>query len=183
MLTLHETAARLGRVCWLERRVYEVMGGWVASTPEPRAKVLLAEQCYHHAWHGDLWAGSFPSGYGFDLSVATDPGPSLGPVLDHLADLEATVDRLAGLYRVVLPWKIATYRDWLERTNPVSDAALVRWLQFVLSDEVEDWQRGVVLLQGQLTSAASVERAARVQSEVETSVAVGGGLLAKLRNL
>jgi hypothetical protein len=52
-----------------------------------------------------------------------------------------------------------------------------------LSDEVEDWQRGVVLLQGRLTSAASVERAARVQSEVETSVAVGGGLLAELRNL
>jgi len=56
-------------------------------------------------------------------------------------------------------------------------------LGFVSSDEVEDWQRGELLLQRLLTSPESVERAARAQSELETSLIVVGGLLAGLRNL
>jgi hypothetical protein len=184
VLTLGETAARLGRLRWLELRVYEVMGGWVASTREPEAKVLLAEQCYHHAWHADVWGERFPSGYGLELDEATGPGgPALAGALDRIAALASTADRLTALYQVVLPRKIVAYREWRERANPVSDAALVRWLQLVLSDEVEDWQRGEVLLQRLLASTASVERAARVRSEVERSVAEGGGFLANLRNL
>lgn len=178
MTGLAELAARLGRLRHVELRLFEVVGGWVASTPEPRAKALLAEQCYHHAWHAQLWAERFPQGYGHDLEQATEAGAGdLGPWLDELEGLEGTVARLAGLHRVVLPRLAATYGAWLETADPVTDGPLLRWLQFASTDVVADWQRGEHLLHDLLVSQDSVDAAAAGQLRVESSVVAHGGLL------
>ena len=34
-MTLDESARRLGALVWTERRLFELLGGWVVSTPEP----------------------------------------------------------------------------------------------------------------------------------------------------
>ena len=94
MTSIEDVASRLGRLRFVELRLFEVMGGWVGSTPEPQVKALLAEQCYHHAWHADLWADRFPQGYGHDVAVATAAGGAhVGGWLDELAALEGTVRR------------------------------------------------------------------------------------------
>jgi hypothetical protein len=56
-------------------------------------------------------------------------------------------------------------------------------LQLVLVDEVDDWQAGEFALQQVLMSPEAVKRATSAQSEVETSLIVGGGLYAGLPNL
>jgi hypothetical protein len=182
--TLQDTAAWLGRSRWIETRLYEVMGGWVPSTANPEVKALLAAQCYHHAWHAEVWEGLFPTGYGMDLDEATSAtSPELVSLFHHLAGCVEPEARLAALYRAVLPRKIAAYRTWRSRANPVTDGALVRWLQLVLVDEVDDWQAGEFALQQVLMSPEAVKRATSAQSEVETSLIVGGGLYAGLPNL
>ena len=175
MTTLAETARRLGRLRWVELRLFEVLGGWVASTPEPAVKAMLAAQSYHHAWHGRLWAERFPSGYGADLEEATSSdGTGLAAWMDGLSALEGSVARLAGAYRVVLPRLVVAYRRWRDEADPVADGPLVRWLGFALADELDDWQAGVVALQQLLATSEAVELATRIQGELEASLIVGG---------
>jgi hypothetical protein len=182
LTTLRETAERLGRLRGLELRLFEVMGSWVPSTPEPEAKAALAEQCYHHAWHAQIWADRFPQGYGHDLDEATAAGAArLGPWVDEVADVEDTVPRLAVLYRVVVPRLAVAYRSWADKANPVVDGPLVRWLQFASADETADWQHGEHLLQDLLVSPLAVERATAAQLRLEMSLVAHGGLFSGRR--
>jgi hypothetical protein len=177
--SLAETARRLGRLRWVELRLFEIVGGWVASTPEPEVKALLAAQSYHHAWHGRVWAERFPAGYGLDLEEATSPGPGhvgdgLAGWLSEVAVLDGSVARLTGLYRVVLGRLVVGYRYWREEADPVADGPLLRWLGFVLADEVEDWQAGTAALQRLLVTADAVRLSSAIQGQLEASLVAGG---------
>ena len=73
--TLDDTARRIARARWLEERCFEVLGGWVASTPEPEVKLVLARQSHHHAWHAELFERVLPVASG--LEVVDQPGPDV----------------------------------------------------------------------------------------------------------
>jgi hypothetical protein len=146
--TLEETARRVGHARWLEQRCFELLGGWVASTPEPEVKLVFARQSHHHAWHAELFDRVLPAANGFvpdGLVVAPDPG--WAGFLVELSGLRTTLDRLAGVFELLLPAKVAAYEVWLATADPVRDAPLVRWLGFVLADERADLREGRALLE------------------------------------
>jgi hypothetical protein len=174
--SLAETARRLGRLRWVELRLFEVVGGWVASTPEAEVKAMLATQSYHFAWHGRVWAERFPAGYGHDLEEATTAGDDggLAAWMDQLAALEDSPARLTGLYRVVLPRLVVAYRRWREEADPVADGPLLRWLGFVLADEVDDWQVGAAALQRLLVTTDATHRSSHLQGQLEAAMVAGG---------
>ena len=58
--SVEETATRVGHYKWLEMRVFELMGGWVATVPELDIKLRLGTHCYHHAFHSELWHKRLP---------------------------------------------------------------------------------------------------------------------------
>jgi hypothetical protein len=148
MGALAELATWLGHARHLERRCFEILGGWVPDTPEHEAKALFAEQCYHHAWHAEVWGDRFPAGYGHELEAATTAAsPALAAALDELAAAPATAERLVGFYRVLQPRKIVAYDRLLRASSPVGDRPVLRWLELVLRDEVEDWRSGEALAQ------------------------------------
>src|SRR5262245_27533430 len=128
-VSLRATASHFA---WLERRLFEVLGGWVPSVPEPEVKVLLRAQSFEHAWHADLWE---------DLTLGATARPSAAPdglaeVLDAVAAAPATRDRLAGVYRVVLPRLVDVYGALSDAAVPASDRPLVRALGLMLADDV-----------------------------------------------
>ncbi len=47
-LDLFGTARRAGAARWLDARLFEILGGWVAGVPEPEVKIALATQAGHH---------------------------------------------------------------------------------------------------------------------------------------
>src|SRR5947208_14719898 len=55
LFTVEESARRVGNYKWIEMRLFEVLGGWVATTPELDVKIRLGTHCYKHAWHADPW--------------------------------------------------------------------------------------------------------------------------------
>ena len=145
--TLEESARRIGHHAWIELRLFETLGAWVTAVPELEAKAVLAAQSYHHAWHAELWHGLLPSVphlHGPDLVVPS--GPATAAQIDSLAAATGTVERLAGLYEVVLPALMAAYRDHLGRTTPVTDAPTIRALRLVLADSEDDARTGERLL-------------------------------------
>jgi hypothetical protein len=158
MGSLAELAAWLGQAHHLEQRCFEILGGWVPDTPEHEAKALFAEQCYHHAWHAEVWAERFPAGYGHELEAAgAAPSPALTAALDALATAPGTAERLVGFYRVLQPRKIVAYDRLRRASSPVGDRPVLRWLELVLRDEVEDWRSGEALAQQALRAEAATQ--------------------------
>ena len=96
-------AARLGAYTWLASRLFEVVGGWVASTPDPAAKVFFAGVARRFADQAATWHERLPrlrEAQRADLVRA--PGPSASALTDDLAQLADRNERVAALRAVLV---------------------------------------------------------------------------------
>lgn len=133
-LTLHELATRAGHAAWLEGRLFEVVGGWVVSTPEADAVAHLATQSRRHAWHAELWADRIPEATIVDAAAVTRPAsPAVASAIERAAALDGTPARLGALARL-LSVLLDEYGAHRARTSPVCDGATARTLDLVMSD-------------------------------------------------
>lgn len=176
-LDLHGTARRAGAAGWLDARLFEILGGWVASVPEPDVKIALATQAAHHGWHASLWAERLPTLRGVDPASWVGPAAGVEPAVRHAAEATGSIERLVGVHRVLLPRLAAAHADHLDRASAVADGPTVRTLRLVLADELEDQRAGERLLQLLLQTRADVERAGAHQVAVESVLAEAGPLL------
>jgi hypothetical protein len=178
--SVEETARRAGHYKWTEMRLFELMGGWVATVPELDIKLRLGTHCYHHAWHSELWHKRLPELAGMDperLTVA--PNEDYVAFVDALGEPEAedrTIEKLVGLYRVLLPRLIATYTYHLNNTSEITDAATIRVLRFCLQDDLDEWREGEMLVQSLLDTPAALERAHAHQARLEVLLVAAGGV-------
>ena len=166
--TLLDAARVVGGYVWLEERLFEILGGWVSEVAEPEAKLRLAADSQHHAWHAALWRERLPALREIDGDELVAPGrPALVAVVAALRASPTTVEKLAGVYRVVLPHQAALYQRHLDTASAVTDGPTIRALQLVLADELADWRGGEFLLQQMLGSVVGVQRAAAHQGHLE----------------
>jgi hypothetical protein len=178
--TLADTARRLGAYRWVELRLFEVVGGWVTTVPELEVKLTLGTQCSHFAWRADLWLAGLPATAELTVDGLTVPATdAVAALLDAVArpvEPGLTIEKLVGVYRVVLPRTIAAYGFHLSHTSTVADAPVIRALRFALGDELEDWRAGEALLQSLIRSEGDARRAATRQAELEVLAVRAGGI-------
>lgn len=165
-MLIHESARHLARHAWVERRLFEVVGGWALAEADPDATRVLAAQAQHHAWHADLFDEQVPVLHDLDPAELEAPAP-LVTLLDRLAAATGTLERLAGLVRVILPEQLARYEADLAASTPVADAPVIRALRLVVADEQDDWRVAAALLREHLGSEAALARVAVVERELE----------------
>ena len=177
--SLEESARLAGSHVWLERRLFEILGGWVATTPEPEAKLLLDRHSHHHAWRARQWSDRLPVLADVDRAVLeATPDPVLGPAIAMLAvgsDSQPAPDtrtaaRLAAVYRFALPRMWASYDRHRSVAGPTADGSTLRTLGIVTADVTADWQEGEALLQNLLVGPEAVATAARTVEELEASL-------------
>jgi hypothetical protein len=167
-LTLEDSARLAGGHCWVERRLFEITGGWVSSTPETEVKLMLDRHSQHHAWRALQWWDRLPvlDDVERDALVAA-PGPAVAAVLTTLTEVRTTIPRLAGLYRVALARIHVSYRNHRALAGPVADGSTMRTLDIVGPDVLGDWTEGEAVLQSLLVSRPGVEDAASIVSHLE----------------
>ncbi len=155
--TVEESARRVGNYKWIEMRLFEALGGWVATVPELDVKMRLGTHCYHHAWHAELWHKRLPELREMNPDRLTvPPNDELVAFVAALTEPEApelTIEKLVGVYRVLIPHKIAAYTYHLNNTSTITDAPTIRSLNFALQDEFDDWRDGEMLIQSLLLDA------------------------------
>jgi hypothetical protein len=167
-LTLEDSARLAGGHCWVERRLFEIAGGWVASTPEPEVKLMLDRHSQHHAWRARQWWDRLPVLDDVDRdALVTPPGPAVAQVLSTLSEVRPTVPRLAGLYRVAMARIHVSYRNHRSLAGPVADASVIRTLDIVGPDVIGDWTEGEAVLQSLLTTHQGVDDAASIVAHLE----------------
>src|SRR6266851_7273054 len=179
--TVEETARRVGHYKWVEMRLFEVLGGWVATVPELDVKMRLGTHCYKHAWHAELWHKRLPELREMNPERLTAPAnDDVVAFMDALTAPEGpdqTIEKLVGVYRVLIPHKIAAYTYHLNNTSTITDAPTMRSLRLALHDEYEDWRDGEMLIESLIESEDDVQRAARRQSELELLIVQAGGIV------
>src|SRR6266849_3533108 len=180
LFSVEESARRVGNYKWAEMRLFEVLGGWVATIPELDVKLVLGRHTYHHAWHSELWHKRLPELREMNTERLTvPPNDAFVTFMDAVREPEApelTIEKLVGVYRVLIPRKIAAYTFHLNATSRITDAPTMRSLGFILQDEFEDWREGEMLLQSLIETPADVERAANRQRELEQLMLAAGGI-------
>ncbi|MCU1463105.1 MAG: hypothetical protein JWO37_3180 [Acidimicrobiales bacterium] len=180
LFDVEETARRVGNYKWLEMRLFEVLGGWVATVPELDVKIRLGAHCYQHAWHADLWNKRLPELREMNTERLTQPAnDAVVAFVDAMSEPESpdqTIEKLVGVYRVLIPHKIAAYTFHLHGTSTVTDAPTIRSLNFILGDEFDDWRDGEMMIQSLIETPEEVERAAVHQTRLEKLLVEAGGI-------
>ncbi len=167
-LPLELAARRIGGYVWLNRRLFEVLGGWVATSQHAETQLLLGQHCYQHAWHAELFQARLPQLRELSADQFTvAPNQSALQLLDALQAQTGIEERLAGAYRVVMPRLATAYEAHLRLTVPITDAPVIRSLKLALTDVAEQWRAGEAVLQQLLLTSETIERSARVVGELE----------------
>lgn len=178
--SVEETARRVGHYKWIEMRIFEMLGGWVAMCPELEVKMQVGSHCYNHAFHADLWHKRLPElGELKQDRLTVPPNDELVELLDTMAGgmtTELTIERLTGMYRVLLPALIGAYTYHLNNTSTVTDAPTMRALKMCLGDDTEEWRDGELLLQSLLQDDAAIDRSSVEQARLSKLLLLAGGV-------
>ena len=170
-LTLEDSARLVGGHCWVERRLFEIAGGWVRTTPETEVKLMLDRHSQHHAWRARQWWDRLPVLDDLDREgLVVQPTPAVGAVMAELAKLtehDGTVTRLAALYRVAVARVHVAYRNHRNLASEVADSSILRTLEIVGSDVIRDCTEGEAALQSLLITPESVDAAASTVARLE----------------
>ncbi len=168
--TIEESDRHIAGYVGFERRRFELLGRWVASTPEIEVKLALERHAHHHAWHASLWEQHLPRRSGYEAPGGDAGDPGLVACMEALAGAdgpEATVERLAGAYRVLAARAVAGYTCQLAAASVVSESAVARTCRLVLADQIDDWREGEALLQSLLDCNDRIDLAAFSQAKLE----------------
>ncbi len=129
-------ARLVGGYCRLERRLFELTGGWATATgdgaPSAETRVFFAAVSRRHGLLAERWAARLPVRSGIDPSalVADPPGlpRELAAHLSDSAEAAGPRGRLAALVEVLLPWFAGVYEAHLAEASPVSEAPVMEVL-------------------------------------------------------
>ena len=169
MTALQEEARRLGGHCWLELQLFEIAGRWVPGTSDRHAKLALDRHSGHSAWRAGQWEERLPVLAGVDRQGLVEaPDEGWRRCCAQLAELDDTVARLVGLYRVVLPRLAVRYRAHLAASSPSTDAPTRRTLRMALADLSADRDEGDDVVFSVLEVRPAIETAAAVVAQLES---------------
>jgi hypothetical protein len=180
IFSVEDTARRVGNYKWAEMRLFEVLGGWVATVPELDVKLVLGRHAWFHAEHAKRWDERLPELREMNRErLNVPPNAEFEAFMDSVREpegAELTIEKLVGVYRVLIPRFIGVYTYHLNGTSRITDAPTIRSLTFILQDEYETWRDGEMLLQSLIDTPAKAERAARRYQELETLYIASGGI-------
>lgn len=178
--SVEETARRVGNYKWVEMKIFELMGGWVATIPELDIKLRLGTHCYHHAFHSELWHKRLPELREMSPEkVTVPPNDAFVDFIDALAAPEGpdqTIEKMVGMYRVLLPHLIAAYTYHRNNTSSITDSPTIRSLDFCLNDDMEEWREGEMITQSLIETPEDARRAADHHAELTALMLAAGGI-------
>jgi hypothetical protein len=177
--TVEESVARIVNYKWCEQQLSAALGGWVATIPELDVKTLLGPHCYQHAWHADLWRQRLPElkePNEHRAEPANDAFVTFMKEVTSPDDQDLTIEKLVGIYRVVVPHLLAVYTFHQRVTSDIVDAPTVRSLKFMLDDDHEQLVQGEMMIQDIARTPELRERAGKWQTHLDVLLAKSGGV-------
>ena len=120
-LSVAERGRLIATFRFVEVRLMEIAAAWAPTTPEMEVKVLLGRHIWDFAQHADA-LGKRTFELRLPLQHSRPPAEPYLALLEEVAGLTGTVERLSALYDAVLPGLDTRYRHYLEACDPILDA-------------------------------------------------------------
>jgi len=177
--TVEESVERIVRYRWAQQQLSAALGGWVATIPELDVKAMLGPHCYQHAWHADLWRQRLPELKEPVEHRAEPANPAFAAFMEELTspdEGDQTIEKLVGVYRVLVPHLLAVYTFHQKVTSDIVDAPTVRILGFMLADLHTQIAEGEMMIQDLARSEALRRRAGDWQTHLDVLLAGSGGV-------
>ena len=177
--TVEESVQRIVNYRWAQQQVSAALGGWVATIPELDVKAMLGPHCYQHAWHADLWRLRLPELKEPDEHRAEPANDAFASFVEELTspdEGDQTVEKLVGVYRVLVPHLLAVYTFHQKVTSDIVDAPTVRLLGFMLADLHTQIAEGEMMIQDLARSEEHRRRAGTWQTHLDVLLAGSGGV-------
>jgi hypothetical protein len=177
--TVEESVERIVNYRWAQQHVSAALGGWVATIPELDVKSMLGPHCYQHAWHADLWRLRLPELKEANEDRAEPPNDAFVTFMDELTSPEEgdqTIEKLVGIYRVMVPHLLAVYTFHQKVTSDIVDAPTVRILGFMLADLHNQIAEGEMMIQDLAGTEELRRRAGTWQTHLDVLLAGSGGV-------
>lgn len=174
-LTLEAAGDLAGGHCWIERRLFEVLGAWGASAGDPRVVLLLDRHSQHASWRAEQWWDRLPVLAGVDREELVAPPAGwtelLGASGAHAPAPDGDAAILAVTHRVAVPRLVARYASHRRVASRVSDGPALRTLGHAGDDARADWEEGELVLQQLIVSGDDLDACAAAQRRAEDAVA------------
>ena len=174
-----EHSARLLRnYRYAVERTMRALGSWIALTPELSAKLLMGRHVWDLAQHCDAFGQRLPE-LRSRAQVSEAANPAVATFMDAVEDAEGpdqTIERLVGVYGVVKPHLLATYRDHLAHANPVYEPPTRRILARCIEDEERHIAAGETIMKYLAAGPRVTERVSARRRNLEGLLAAAGGV-------
>jgi hypothetical protein len=173
-----DSARLLRNYRYVVERTMRAVGGWIALTPEISAKLVMGRHVWDLAQHCDAFGRRLPELRAH--AQASEPAnPDVVRFMDQLEQPERpdqTVERLVGVYSVLKPHLLATYRGHLTRANPVYEPPTRRILERCVADEERHIAEGRTIIEHLSTDASIRARALSRQRGLEELLVAAHGV-------
>jgi len=134
-MTLDESARRLGGLVWTERRLFELLGGRVATTPEPVLKVALASASRRFGEHALALEALLPDTRDHEPEALVVPVGVDAARFDALASAEPGASRLDPVLDDLGASHLGALAAYLGDASPVRDGPGIRVVTTVLAED------------------------------------------------
>jgi hypothetical protein len=173
-----DSARLLRNYRYVVERTMRAVGGWIALTPEISAKLVMGRHVWDLAQHCDALGRRLPE-LRAHAQVSEPANPDVVRFMDRLEEPERrdqTVERLVGVYSVLKPHLLTTYRGHLARANPVYEPPTRRILVRCIADEERHIAEGRTIIEHLSTDASVRARALSRQHCLEELLLAARGV-------
>lgn len=132
-----ENVHLMRRYNYVESRLYEMSAAFMNPTPEWEVKCALSLHLYLDGEHSQALRQRVAELRRPPLYLDQAPDPKLEALMEEALRAATTVERLAGIFRVIRPALRDAYRTHLRTTNPLFDFPTCRLMRIAAADEEE----------------------------------------------
>jgi hypothetical protein len=176
--SVDDSARRIRNYRYAEERMLRALGGWIALTPELPAKLLFGRHVWDCAQHADLWGRRLPElrAPAQQSEPANERMVKFMDLLESAETARQTVERVAGVYRVLKPHLVTVYAHHLANANPVYEPPTRRILERCVEEERRHAAAGAVVLARLTRDDATRERVKAWEQQLLALLGEAGGV-------
>jgi hypothetical protein len=179
------TARRVRNFRYTHEWMTMMMGGWLATVPELPVKTGLGKIIWESAQAADALGKRLP-----ELRAGRNPATASQPANEGFAALiqevalpespEQTIEKLGGLFDVLMPHLVAVYEHTMQETDPICDDPTIELLDEATRKLKRHIAWGAKVLEQLCDSPEKRERRAARERDVRERLEACGGVTGEL---
>jgi hypothetical protein len=162
-MSVNDRAFAIATFRFISVRLMEIVARWTPTTPEMEVKIVFGRHIWDFAQHADILGKRT-----FELrqpeQFSKRPVDAYVALLDNMAELKSTSERLGALYDGLLPELEKRYRDYIAVADPILDEPTIIIFDRIVADlqrmrdDANNVRRDRAIATWDAASIASAER-------------------------